>query len=138
MKHLKRHKCKTTSWMTQNGTFTTCSKAKVEFFIPELNEQRLVSAYVHDTPQDMSYDMIIGQDLMQQMGIDILNSSKTIKWDEHEKDMQSCSTTVTEMLQAIKDPPKVQAETKRISEILDAKYEPAAVSYTHLTLPTKA
>ena len=79
VKHLKRQKCKPTSWITQNGTFTTCSKAKIEFLIPELNDQRLVTAHVHDTPQDMTYDMIIGQDLMQQMGIDILNSSKSIK-----------------------------------------------------------
>ena len=55
--------------MTQNGTFTTCSKAKVEFLIPELNEQRLVSAYMHDTPQDMSYDMIIGQDILTKLGL---------------------------------------------------------------------
>ena len=76
VKHLKRHKCKTTPWLTQNGTFTTGSKAKIEFLIPELNDQRLVSAYVHNTPQDMSYDMIIGQDLMQQMGLDILKLLK--------------------------------------------------------------
>ena len=82
VKHLKRHTCKPTSWITQNGTFSTCSKAKIEFLIPELNDQRLVSAYVHNTPQDLTYDMIIGQELMQQMSIDILNSSKTIKWDE--------------------------------------------------------
>ena len=59
--------------------FTTSSKAQIEFLIPELNDQRLVKAYVHDTPQDMSYDIIIGQDLMQEMGIDLLNSTKTIK-----------------------------------------------------------
>ena len=84
VKHLKRHKCKPTSWQTQCGTFTTSSKAKIEFLIPELNDQRLVSAYVHDTPSDMSYDIIIGQDLMQQMGIDLLNSTKTIRWDDKE------------------------------------------------------
>ena len=39
--------------------------------------------------------------------------------------MRPRSTTVAEMLQATDDPPNIQAETKRISEILDAKYEPA-------------
>ena len=39
--------------------------------------------------------------------------------------MRPCSTTKAEMLQATEDPPNIQAETKRISEILDAKYEPA-------------
>ena len=61
-----------------NGTFTTNSKAKIEFLIPELNNQRLINAYVHDTSSEMSYDMIIGQDLMQELGIDVLNSTKTI------------------------------------------------------------
>ena len=116
VKHLKKHKCHPTSWTTQNGTFTTSSKAKIKFLIPELNNQRLVSAYVHDTPQDMSYDIIIGQDLMQDMGIDILNSTKTIKWDDQEISMQPCSTTVTEVMQAVDDPPAVQAETKRIEK----------------------
>ena len=81
-KHLKRHKCQPTKWQTQNGSFVTNSKAKIEFLIPELNDQRLVSTYVHDTNQRMTYDIIIGMDLMQEIGIDILNSTKSIKWDK--------------------------------------------------------
>ena len=30
----------------------------------------------------MTYNIIIGQELMQDLGIDVLNSSKTIKWDD--------------------------------------------------------
>ena len=37
VKYMKRHKCPATQWETQNGTFTTNSKAKIEFLIPELN-----------------------------------------------------------------------------------------------------
>ena len=81
---MKKHKCAPTQWQTQNGTFTTDSKLKIEFFIPELNDQRLINTYVHKTKSDMSYDMIIGQDLLQELGIDILNSSRTIKWDDQE------------------------------------------------------
>ena len=135
VKHLRRHKCKTATWTTQNGEFTTSSKAKIEFLIPELNDQRFVKAYVHDTPQDMSYDIIIGQDLMQEMGIDILNSTKTIKWDEQEINMRPRSTTVTEMLQATNDPPAIQAEIKRIGEILDAKYELANLKQVTKDIP---
>ena len=64
----------------------------------------------------MSNDIMIGQDLMQEMGIDILNSSKTIKWDDQEISMCPHSTTVSEVMQATKDPPAIQAETKRICE----------------------
>ena len=135
VKHLKRRKCTTTSWQTQCSTFTTSSKAKIKFLIPELNDQRLVSAYVHNTPSDMSYDIIIGQDLMQKMGIDLLNSTKTIRWDDQEISMQPRSTTVSEMMQAIEDPPAVQEETKRIKEILDAKYEPANLKQVAKDIP---
>ena len=93
--------------------------------IPELNDQRLVQTYVHETENDMSYDIIIGMDLMQDLGIDILNSSGTIKWGDQEIHMQPHDTTVAEMLSTTKDPPAVEAETKRITDILDAKYEPA-------------
>jgi len=59
--------------------FTTSSKAKIKFLIPEPNDQKLVNAYVKATPKDMFYDIIIRQNLMQEMDIDILNSSKTFK-----------------------------------------------------------
>ena len=79
VKHLKRHKCAPTKWATQSGNFITNSKAKIEFLLPELNDQRLVKTYVHDTNNPMSYDMIMGQDLMQELGIDVINSTKDSK-----------------------------------------------------------
>ena len=89
----KRHKQKPTKWGTANGTFTTYGKAKVKFMIPELNDHRLVQTQVHEVSNDMSYDMIIGQDLMQDLGIDLLNSSGTIKWGDQEIHMQPRDTT---------------------------------------------
>ena len=55
----------------------------------------------------MSYDIIIGTDLMQEIGIDLLNSSKTIKWDEQEINMRSHNATIAQMMQVTKDPPAV-------------------------------
>ena len=54
VKHLKRIKCAPVKWTTQNGLFVTNSKAKIEFLLPELNDQRLVQTYVHDTNNPMS------------------------------------------------------------------------------------
>ena len=71
-----------TAWKTANGYFETHEKVKTEFLIPELNDQRLISADMHETQQDMPYDVIIGLDLLKELGIDILNSNLTIKWDE--------------------------------------------------------
>ena len=39
--------------------------------------------------------------------------------------MQPCDTTLAEMLSTAQDPPAVQAETKRISNILDANMRQA-------------
>ena len=44
----------------------------------------------------MSYDMIIGQDLMQELGIDVLNSTKTIKWDDQEINQRPRDVTISE------------------------------------------
>ena len=85
----------------------------------------MVNTYVHDTSSNMTYLMIIGQDLMQDLGIDVLNSSKTIKWDDQEISQRPRDVSMQEAMQIQQDPPAVQAETKRISDILDAKYEPA-------------
>ena len=49
--------------------------------------------------------------------------------------MQPRSTTVTEVMQAVNDPPAVEAETKRIEKILDAKYEPANLKQVTKEIP---
>ena len=56
----------------------------------------------------MTYDIIIGMDLMQEIGIDILNSTKSIKWDEQEIDMRPRDITVSEMMQMNTDPPAAE------------------------------
>ena len=65
----------------------------------------------------MTYDIIIGQDLMQDLGIDVLNSSKTIKWDDEESSQCPRDINIQEMIKINHDSPAVQAETKRISDI---------------------
>ena len=88
------HKCSPTKWDTTNGSFITNSKAKIEFMIPELNDQRLVNTYVHDTSQEMPYDMIMGMDLLQELEIDILNSTRSIKWGNQEIMMRPRDITI--------------------------------------------
>ena len=45
---------------------------------------RLVTKRLHVTRVDMGYDMIIGMDILTELGIEILNSMGSIKWDEVE------------------------------------------------------
>ena len=49
--------------------------------------------------------------------------------------MRPRNTTIAQMMQLTKDPPAVQAETKRIMDILDAKYEPANLEIVSKDIP---
>jgi len=68
-----------TKWMDQSVLCT-------ELCFPELSATSKVEgpvrATIFDNPES-SYDVIIGMDLLQALGIDVLNSTKTIQWGEH-------------------------------------------------------
>ena len=61
-----------TAWKTAVGYFETHEMVKTEFLIAELNDQRLIRTEMHETQQDMPYDVIIGLDLLKELKIDIL------------------------------------------------------------------
>ena len=68
-------------WMTPGGSITTNKKVKAQFTIPELHNKRLIEWDVHITKTLGAYDMIIGRDLLQFLGIDVLFSNLTVKWE---------------------------------------------------------
>ena len=74
----------------------------------------------------MGYDIIIGIDLLIELGIDLINSTQVIKWDDAEIPMRAIDSTIHDSY-LINDPPAIQAETARITSILDAKYEKADI-----------
>ena len=85
----------------------------------------------------MNYNMIIGRDLMSELGIDVLFSCHKVFWDH--KDTPFKSQHATEKIDYhVIDSPCVQEAAKQIKQILDAKYEKAdvnnvAASCMHLT-----
>ena len=58
-----------TQWKTAAGTFTTKGKCKIRFRLPEFYEHRSVDWKVHVTAKQMGYDMIIGRDLLHELGM---------------------------------------------------------------------
>ena len=68
--------------------------------------------------------MIIGMDLLRELGIDLINSSATIQWDDAEIPMRPRDSDISDSYY-IEDPPSVKDQTERINRILDAKYEKA-------------
>ena len=68
-------------WTTPSGSMTTSSKVRTQFTIPELHDNRVIEWDMHVTKSLGAYDIIIGRDLLQFLGIDVLFSSLTVEWD---------------------------------------------------------
>ena len=81
--------------------------AKIELTLPELNEQRIITKRVHITKAKMGYGMIIGMDLLRELGIDLINSSATIQWDDAEIPMRPRDSDISDSYY-IEDPPSVK------------------------------
>ena len=54
----------------------------MRFWIPELNDQRLIQIEMHETKQNIPYVVIIRIGLIRELGIDILCHSSSTRWDD--------------------------------------------------------
>ena len=79
-KKLKVNKEQATRWTTASGKFLTTSRVKVEFQLLEFFPERTIKWKAHSA-KNLGHDMIIGQDLMQEIGLDILCSKQVLSWD---------------------------------------------------------
>jgi hypothetical protein len=69
-----------------NASSTTDQDVLLKYItLPELSSSQHIPgpicAIVRDT--DTQYDLFIGMDVMQAIGLDLHNSSKTIVWNDH-------------------------------------------------------
>ena len=106
-----------------------------------MHRQRLTTFNLHVTDAEMGYDMIVGMDMVTTLVINILSSTKSIQWDSAEIPMRPRDSTLQDAY-LIEDPEQVKQATKRITEILDAKYEKADLdkivsNCLHLTIPQR-
>ncbi|MGH3053508.1 MAG: hypothetical protein ACRDL7_00845, partial [Gaiellaceae bacterium] len=93
-----------TVWTTRTGTYTTNKKARLRFHFLELNSKQQIDAVFHvdkvsqTTLPSHGYDMIIGRDLMEILGLDVNFQSRLISWGDFTIPMSSSSTvpSVTE------------------------------------------
>ena len=134
--NLKQETGRGTMWNTAAGSFKTQAISKILFKLPELSESKVIETKVHLTTQPSSYDMIIGNDLLKELGIDLKYSDMTITWNDVIIPMRPRDAAKPEYF-AIEDSDAVREATNRIKHILDAKYEPAnleevVASCTHL------
>jgi GR25 family glycosyltransferase involved in LPS biosynthesis len=133
-KHVK-WKRSTASFNMAAGQYLTNHMAKMLFTLLEFSELKILHWEFHLEPEKESqgtgYDMIIGHDLMQALGVIIDFMTRTVSWDDiciGMCDIFAKSKTYRELhmiMQQSTKPPSVKEQTGRTVRILDAHYEAA-------------
>ena len=127
-KKLRVSKTDSTDWSTAAGTFVTKGTIKTQMQLPELSPTATVHCTFHVHEGTLgNYDLIIGRDILEELGIDIPHSTQQVIWpSQHaELPMKPVDCTAPEHF-FVQDPSNEQmSEVDRLSKILDAKYSPA-------------
>ena len=113
-----------TIFNTPGGQLVTNSTCKVLFRLPELNSSRIIewTCQVNDSKRPSNYDMIIGRDLLEELGINIKFSMGTIEWDDAQLPMRSPSVTHEDAFEAESTEGRLAIQaSERLKAILDAK-----------------
>ena len=130
---LSKHKRPSkTMWGTLGGTFATKRKAMIDFRFPELDDKKIITwvAHVDDTHsrKDLAYDLIIGMDLMTELGIYVDTKDKVVVWNEHTTPLRrrgeitDHAAIMEAVYQMALEPPLLQQAEARQKSILDADY----------------
>jgi hypothetical protein len=130
---LKTKETKASVWKTKAGSFKTTKTCKIKFTLPAFHEHRDITwrAYVDESTSSLSrYDMIIGRDLLQELGINFLFSQELMEWDFATTPMldpqmfdDKFITDLENEICYFHDPDTTKAD--RIQRILDVKYTQA-------------
>ena len=56
-------------WKTATGELSTNYQVNIEFSLPELHESRMVQWTVHVARTTGNYDLILGRDIMRELGL---------------------------------------------------------------------
>src|SRR6478672_7396445 len=118
------------NWNTKAGSFQTSKTCKIKFILPAFHKHRNISwkAFVNETDTLSSrYDMVIGRDLLEELGINFLFKEHLMEWDNASTPMLDPAVFNTEQIDDLEheffyihDP--VTTDAERIQAILDAKY----------------
>jgi hypothetical protein len=120
------------SWTTNAGNFVTKYDVPLQFSLPELAPSRKInwSVAVGVTAQQSKYDMIFGRDLQLALGIDVLFSTKHLKWDGMVIPMRSPDANLSYLDTRIKNIGSLQDVFATASTPIDAKYEKVSIDAT--------
>lgn len=88
---------------------------KVEFSLPEFHEEKILEWDVHVSGMLHSYGMIIGRDILTQLGIDLHFSTSTCTWDSSIITMRKSDSTA-EQSYYVEESGPVAVSTTRIKK----------------------
>jgi hypothetical protein len=81
---------KGTLWVTQAGTFETEGQVKVEnYFLPQFTNKRKITSDFHmfEKSSKDTYDLILGRDILTEIGFNILYENSKFMWQDIQVDM---------------------------------------------------
>ena len=143
--HLTREK--NTAWHTAAGDFSTDEIIKAEFAIPELNPTSKVSYDLHVAPELGAYDVILGRDVLRELGIVLNFNLQIVIWNHACISMKPADCHTNDSW-AITDPEEVNDMVARLTgeqyrNVIDAKYKKANLNevlecnYKHFSMKQK-
>ena len=133
---IQREKSNQTTRSTMGGQFTTDKTGLVTFSLPEFNLKKQVTWRFHVDDRSKSsntYDMIIGQGLLGELGIILNFNDHTITWDTDTIPMKDRGTLNTQdaLLEVdlpSNEPKSLVDKFSRSTKILDAENKPAVLN----------
>ena len=109
-------------WSTIAGSFSTSREAEIGLKMPELNVTAHISASFHVTTKKNNYDVILGRDLLRELGIQLDLQNNFIGWQDINLPVKPIDCNMKTHF-TIHDSKKVTNATKRIKKILHANYK---------------
>ena len=77
-----------TAFQTMAGTFNTTHTCETKFKVPELDQSAEISKKLHVTQMNGRYDIILGQDILRELGLVINIHAETVRWNNSVIDMK--------------------------------------------------
>ena len=116
-----------TTWNTVGEQFVTNLMHDIKFTLPEFTTPKVIQWVCHEDTKNAQYDMIIGADLLSELGIEINFSTQWIIWEGIEIPMKekhiisNIQNATAVYYQSIKPTVLKEAEARQ-KRILDADY----------------
>ena len=114
-----------TEWATGNGTFRTTNQTRVTFKLPEFTPHRTAEVMFKVNTRGNGYPVILGREEMRTLGIDLLFSTSTVRWEDLEIQMRDRSFWNNERIGRFEmmqhSSRRVTETEQRVMKILDVR-----------------